>query len=1017
MTRFLWAISTVFWLAACQTGSAPVDSASDNAGAARISTPPPRSVDGIIAAIKNSTPSEALTDRARRWRELADQPIDPSLSPNNRAIMLIKRSQSRFRIGHYEGAAGDLKQANEMGPLAGSGMRWGLHAFSIAVYDAAGYVNSAIEKAMSAQKYTGRMFAIPLLAKYGDRDNAHKMLELLKRQTGYSKSSGINTRWREYRQGFLEHGIAVADGRWADAEKAVSKTLNFPADIRFLPNANMEMALRYLTTLQRQGRLIDAEKFARELIVQNNRDFGKTHPNTSRAVIALGDIMMDQGRFEDASKLYAFAKELLLAVGADEASAVISKVTLRQGRAYLSLGHYEQGASLIREARRGFKHWPDDIYARVNGIVEAAATLRLGDFDRAKTLTAIILPEFEDRLGADHPRTLVAQGLAGAALARGSDTGTALTMLRAAIGHPAFLEFSQRDIGARQNKWIVETILEEYLDLLARLSESDAEKANRETYAAESFLIGNMLRARSVNLALAASLTRTAAGDGPLAQAVREEQDISREIGVLETTLTSLLSSNEQESGNRRFERLKSRAAELRMRHRQIADRLSREFPRYAELSNPRPATLERTAARLGATESLIAYYIGARDLFVWAVSRKGVRFVRKPGAAERVALLASHLRRAVDPRPRTLSDIPPFDVVASNELYNLIFAPVSDVIGNHDHLFAVKHGALGLLPLALLVSEPIEPPSDTLLLFDRYKTIPWFAKRHAVTALPAVSALDALRGTDRPQRSKNRLLAFADPVFDRDRKRVEGAQIANRSGGATAEVSEPGISIRNTPYIGTQLRAGLGDLPPLPDTADEVRGIAATLGADAQRSLYLGEAATETQVKTARLDAAETVIFATHGLVAGELDGLAEPALALSAPDEESKEDGLLTMSEILDLRLNADLVVLSACNTALGDGRGAEAVSGLGRSFFYAGTRGLLVSNWPVHSHSAGQLTTDIFARRTRQRGGSYASVLRDAMMAMVKDGQQILTGNVGFSYAHPLFWAPFSIVGDPG
>src|SRR3546814_8473641 len=95
--------------------------------------------------------------------------------------------------------------------------------------------------------------------------------------------------------------------------------------------------------------------------------------------------------------------------------------------------------------------------------------------------------------------------------------------------------------------------------------------------------------------------------------------------------------------------------------------------------------------------------------------------------------------------------------------------------------------------------------------------------------------------------------------------------------------------------------------------------------------------------------------MFAPHGLVPGDLNGLAEPALALSAPAVTGASgDGLLTMSEILGLRLNADWIVLSACNTASGDGASAEAVSGLGRAFFYAGTRAVLVTNWPVETTS---------------------------------------------------------------
>jgi CHAT domain-containing protein len=158
--------------------------------------------------------------------------------------------------------------------------------------------------------------------------------------------------------------------------------------------------------------------------------------------------------------------------------------------------------------------------------------------------------------------------------------------------------------------------------------------------------------------------------------------------------------------------------------------------------------------------------------------------------------------------------------------------------------------------------------------------------------------------------------------------------------------------------------------------------------------------------------------MFATHGLVPGDLDGLTQPALALSNPQVtgESDADGLLTMEEIFGLKLNADWVVLSACNTASGVGEGSEAVSGLGRAFFYAGARALLVSNWPVETVSAKLLTTELFRRQAADAKLARAEALRQAMLRVMDEESAI--GDDGkplYSYAHPMFWAPFSLVGD--
>jgi len=153
--------------------------------------------------------------------------------------------------------------------------------------------------------------------------------------------------------------------------------------------------------------------------------------------------------------------------------------------------------------------------------------------------------------------------------------------------------------------------------------------------------------------------------------------------------------------------------------------------------------------------------------------------------------------------------------------------------------------------------------------------------------------------------------------------------------------------------------------------------------------------------------------------LVPGELNGLTQPALALSAPDVTGDAgDGLLTMEEILALRLDADWVVLSACNTGAGAGAGAEAASGLGRAFFYAGTRALLVTNWSVHSQSARDLTTDLFRRQATDPRLTRGEALRQASMTLADGpGFKDAEGKTLFSYAHPIFWAPFTIIGDGG
>jgi CHAT domain-containing protein len=199
--------------------------------------------------------------------------------------------------------------------------------------------------------------------------------------------------------------------------------------------------------------------------------------------------------------------------------------------------------------------------------------------------------------------------------------------------------------------------------------------------------------------------------------------------------------------------------------------------------------------------------------------------------------------------------------------------------------------------------------------------------------------------------------------------------------------------------------------LPSLPETADELTAMAKTLGAPTS-DLYLGKRANEKQVRTVDFRRYRVVAFATHGLMAGEFSDVGEPALVLTPPAQASAEDdGLLTASEIAGLQLDADWVILSACNTAAADGTpGAEGLSGLARAFFYAGTRALLVSHWAVLSDATVKLTTRMLSESTGDPKLPRSEAHRRAMLALAADAENP-------HYAHPMFWAPFVVVGEGG
>jgi CHAT domain-containing protein len=201
--------------------------------------------------------------------------------------------------------------------------------------------------------------------------------------------------------------------------------------------------------------------------------------------------------------------------------------------------------------------------------------------------------------------------------------------------------------------------------------------------------------------------------------------------------------------------------------------------------------------------------------------------------------------------------------------------------------------------------------------------------------------------------------------------------------------------------------------IPALDDAGRELRDLARVFGAAGDSTVTRGAAATESWVRTSTaVSEARVLVFATHGLIAGEFARGSEPALVLTPPDDPSQEDdGLLTASEIATLSLSSDWVILSACNTAAGRSARAEGLSGLARAFAHAGARSLMVSHWYVPSQAAASLSVFAAEGATR-RGLDRARALREAMLR-VMNGEDA-DGRSAPRHAHPVYWAPFVMVG---
>jgi CHAT domain-containing protein len=197
-----------------------------------------------------------------------------------------------------------------------------------------------------------------------------------------------------------------------------------------------------------------------------------------------------------------------------------------------------------------------------------------------------------------------------------------------------------------------------------------------------------------------------------------------------------------------------------------------------------------------------------------------------------------------------------------------------------------------------------------------------------------------------------------------------------------------------------------------------ELRAMAQALGA-AAGSVRTGVLATETSVKTSpELSSARVVAFATHGLLSNEIRGIDEPGLVFTPPAKASSEDdGLLTASEAARLKLSADWVILSACNTAGADGSpGADSLSGLARAFLYAGAKALLASHWHVFDDSTAALTVQTLTIQRADPRLTKAQALQKAMLVVRTGRRPDGTRLAGWNpdWAHPAYWAPFVLIG---
>ncbi|CAN5725455.1 tetratricopeptide repeat protein [soil metagenome] len=1003
---------------------------------------PPRSVSDITAVLDGQKPDAA---RLAKLQTTASAVPPASLDDTALAAFHYERAEALSDLGRAQEAVAAADLSIELGrKLSKNVFRQQQFAVSQYAINYLGDPKRSVELLLDMEKSLGAAGANaePLLSVYrnlvmnlvvlGDFKTAEAYVDKSKALFEKSRHGPRAALTGSSLEADLELSVALlaeGQGRFADAETAyarseiarrdsLEKSAKWPSAP---PRANF---LRVIDgTLVRsgrvkalQGRTAEAEVDVRRALLSQLNEGGKYHPATLNIVGQLANILVQQGRYAEAERLARTEVEAFRSIGFAEnaQSFVFALNTLANA---LSLqARWTEAAAVYADIDKATASWPDerrDFLALTPASVSALyRTDRLqAGIERAQALVAYQ----RLRVGDGHIDHAIARGVLADGLARTGRIPAALAEFRTALPVLAALSRHNEDedgatMAARHQQ--IRDIVEAYIALLAR------EPASPAT-AAESFSLADAVRGRSVGSAVAAASSRVAARDPVLAELTRREQDLRKQVGAKLATLNTVLTLPAADRDETAVTTLRAETARLGREREAATLEIAVRFPDYADLIDPKPATVVQVQGALRDGEAFLSFYFGQERSFVWAVPRTGaVQFAEIAATPQEIEARIRKLREALEPNAATISDIPVFDTNLAHELYGLLLKPVESVWRPARSLIVATNGALGLLPLGVLPTAPAVLGADSGAAFANYRAIPWLARSHAVTMMPSAGALRTLRQLPPGSPRRDALIGFGDPLFNP----AQAAEAAPATAAPTAPPSSPSpgqpLERRSAPRTEELATARIGDLPRLPDTADELRSIAQALGSDPARTLKLGRDAEEEDVKSADLSNYRVVVFATHGLVPGDLDGLHQPALALSAPEVTGHAgDGLLTLDEILALKLDADWVVLSACNTGAGDGAGAEAASGLGRAFFYAGTRAVLLTNWSVHSQSARELVTDIFRRQAADQTLDRAEALRRAMVGVMDGPGHVDRGKTRFTYAHPLFWAPYSIVGDGG
>ncbi len=984
--------------------------------------PPPRKIDDILSVFELSTEDKAMLLLLEKRSNSA---VPTDAGNEELAKFYFKRGMASQRIGKMLQSREDLQMAVDLVEKHSLSPSF-IHALTNhygATESFFGSASTAIQAAERSRLFgkggnsTADILLMNIYVGTGDKKNAERIKrQVVNRTRHWTGSRGRP--WKQFYQAYFSGQLAYLNGYYNEAEIQLRKALHLAtSDESFKQWKRLPSLTRYLLTycLVEQGYYVEAEYHSRKAMRDSVSLDGKYSWALRRGIETLGRVLFEQKRYQEAELLLQAYSTLL-------EKSKIPKNSLTSRQRFYGLGtimaEQEKWAESLNQLNLSMTGLKVDspLYRRfMQRTTFPLVLLRNSQDHAAQEILEKSLEISLHDLGPDHYHTAEIEGLLAVVEFREDNLISAQKRFVKAI--PILLVSGNRL--SQQKKLIFES----YMEFLDQVRGTPIEQQARIDAVLESLKMAEAIKGKSVQQALAKSLARSAIRDPKISELARRSQDTEMRLKAMETALSNHLSIPVNQQDSQVLAGLRVSIKHLREAQDVIQKEVKKASPEYAQISHPSPVDPMKLKDALKEKESLIYIYSAVNRSFVWAISKnKDLIYASIPVGVREIEKKVRVIRDTLDPDFDLLEDIPDFDHHLGYQLFETFLNPIREGWKDAEELIIVVSGPLGQIPFSVLPTKPVLMKEDKELLFESHRRIPYLIRSYAITRSPALSSFIALRSHTPKTSNRAAFAGFGNPIFNMEKATESvlknSTEISNR--GRKLKVRGIRVSSMGNLDNSDELSSQLKHLQPLPDTQDEILSIAESLGAKNKGSVFLGKDASEHRVKNMDLSDRKVIAFASHALIPGDLDGLDQPAIAMSAPTGQNKdEDGLLTMEEIFGLQLNADWIVLSACNTAAGEGKGKEAVSGLGRAFFYAGSKALLVSMWPVETTSAKKLTTTIFKQQKADKTLSRAKALQKTLIDMIDN--QVLKdepdGDIIAAYAHPFFWAPFIIIGDGG